>query len=137
MEISSRGNVVRNYYCLECVNKNPEIRMMLEIFSEKKQKRPEKKEKVCPFCGITLRELKDSGFAGCAKCYRIFRPFIRRKIKRMHNGFFHRGKFPVSYGNRKNILCYLEDRMRQAVSEHNFEEIEKIRKEFELFMDNG
>ncbi|MCM8764773.1 MAG: hypothetical protein NC830_05395 [Candidatus Omnitrophica bacterium] len=133
MEISSGGNIVSGCYCVKCIKRNPELKLMFEMFS--KNKNTLKKNRICPFCGMTDQELKQSGFVGCAMCYRIFKPYIRKEIKKIHTGFFHRGKDPS--GNGKIFLNRLEIRMKQAVMKFDLKKIEKIKRELDSFIENG
>lgn len=134
MNISSQGIVEKGYYCFDCAKKNPEIKMMLEIFSEKKPSL--KKKKVCSFCGLTLKDLKETGFTGCSQCYRVFRNYIRKEIRKIHPGFFHRGKSP--YKDKKEVLIsHLENIIRQAVAERDIEKIKKVKRALENIIKNG
>ncbi len=135
MEISSGGKITTGYYCLKCVQKKPEIKRVLDTFPE--ERKPAEKKRKCHFCGSTLKDLKEYGFAGCAMCYEIFRSHIRKQVRKIHSRFFHRGKFPYSNNDEKFFLNRLEDRMRLAVARQDFKEIEKIRKELEIFLKNG
>lgn len=135
MDISYGGKIITGYYCLKCISKNPEIKRVLDTFVVRR-KPPEKKKK-CHFCGSTLKDLKESGFASCAMCYEIFRPYIRKETRKIHCGFFHRGKSPYKDNDARFFLEHLEDRMRTVVAQKDFEAIEKIREELELFLKNG
>ncbi|MCX7706019.1 MAG: hypothetical protein N2115_07185 [bacterium] len=135
MEISSGDKIITECYCSDCAKKNPEVKRVLDTFS--KEKKLAGKEKKCSFCGTTLRDLKQSSFTGCAKCYEVFRPYIRKKINEIHRHFFHRGKVPSKDSLGVSFFTHLEDWMRMAVVQENFEEIKKIKKELEKFLKNG
>lgn len=135
IEISSDGNIINACYCLDCVKKNPEIKAILDFFSKKTiRKKPVEKKKICSFCGISLREFKETGFAGCAMCYENFKQYIRKEIRKIHSHSFHRGKFPYPENDKKSFIDRLEAKMRDAVGRQDFKEIQKIRQQLELFL---
>ncbi|MCM8825140.1 MAG: hypothetical protein NC937_03175 [Candidatus Omnitrophica bacterium] len=135
MEISFGGKTLSGYYCVNCIKRDPELKLIFKMLSE--NKKTEKKRKFCPFCGTTSLDLKKSGFAGCAMCYSIFRSYIRKKIREIHTGFFHKGKVPIESKNEKVFMDRFEDRMRNAVVRFDFKKIKQIKREWDRFIKNG
>ncbi|HOJ30532.1 MAG TPA: hypothetical protein PK165_01870 [bacterium] len=136
MEISAGGKATTGCFCFDCVRNNPEIKTAFETFKIR-HKTISYKQKNCPFCGMTLEDWKQSGFAGCATCYQIFRTHIKREIKKCQHGSLHRGKFPHSENVSKNFLVYFENEMRRAVAGRDIEKVKKIKQEIEMFIKNG
>ncbi|MCM8764323.1 MAG: hypothetical protein NC907_05700 [Candidatus Omnitrophica bacterium] len=135
VEIFSGGNIISGYHCVKCIKRNPELKLMFKEFAENKN--TGRKKKVCSFCGMTPGELKASGFAGCAMCYRIFRPYFRKEIRKIHTGLFHRGKAPAGNRNVEIFLRRFEIRMKQAVMKFDLKKIEEIKRKFDFFIENG
>lgn len=53
------------------------------------------KASVCPTCGATYAEFRQSGLLGCAECYRVFEPQLGPLLERAHEGGTHHvGKVP-------------------------------------------
>lgn len=44
-------------------------------------------EKVCPKCGTSVKEILETGFVGCEKCYDL--PEIRAAVDKMFGGKRH------------------------------------------------
>jgi protein arginine kinase activator len=117
------------------------------------------KDTVCPGCGLTLDEFRESGKFGCAACYKAFAPFLEGKMKLIQVAGAHSGKVPGRYINEnKNLTAddrtestqkkeqtgrkslTAKDRlllkMQQAVEREDFEEAARIRDEIKK-MENG
>ncbi|MCM8805361.1 MAG: hypothetical protein NC825_01320 [Candidatus Omnitrophica bacterium] len=134
IEISFNGKVSSTYCCIDCLKKNPEMSAIFESFV--KEKLSKSKRKICPLCGLTLQEWRQSCFAGCAYCYKIFRQQIKKEIKKYHTGSFHRGKIPYGAGVKTDFTEDIEDKMRRAVMTSNIEEIKNIKRYLNKFIKN-
>ncbi len=88
--------------------------------------------KRCDFCGSSFADISASGKVGCSKCYDVFIDELMPSIKRIHGNPKHSGKI-ASFAGKENSLKkeikLLEEKMRLAVKEQNFEEAAKIRDE--------
>lgn len=51
-----------------------------------------KVKKVCPSCGITLEEFRNTGLLGCAGCYTAFRNEIENSLRYCQWSCVHSGK---------------------------------------------
>jgi len=96
-----------------------------------KEKLSKIKKKICPFCGLTLQEWRESYFAGCASCYEVFRQQIKKEIKKYHTGSFHRGKIPNETRGKRDFIEDIENKMRRAVITSDIREIENIKRFFD------
>ena len=101
------------------------------------------KKLACPNCGKTFGEVLEDGLMGCTDCYETFEPQILPMIMRIQGADTHTGKKAVKARRKKteqkNVedqtlskkeeLSLLEDRMKIAVSEENYEEAARLRDE--------
>lgn len=88
--------------------------------------------KRCDFCGSSFEDISNTGKVGCAKCYDVFFEQLMPSIKRIHGNTKHSGKCASAAGEEniiKNKIQSLNDRMKIAINEQNFEEAAKIRDE--------
>ena len=46
--------------------------------------------KTCPYCNTSIEEIKETGFAGCAKCYEL--DAFRTLVKNMYGQKKHKGR---------------------------------------------
>ena len=82
----------------------------------------------CPTCGISLREVSDSGKMGCADCYDTFRDYLRKLLPRISGNKVHTGKVP--HASRKQAgddLSGLKEKLQEAIRTENFEEATVLR----------
>lgn len=86
----------------------------------------------CPKCGFTHSDFRSNGRFGCPECYISFSPILRDTLEAMHPGTHHVGKVPnqlldrMDTKQRENIL---EQSLKDAISEENYEEAARIRDE--------
>lgn len=88
--------------------------------------------KRCDFCGSSFEDISSTGKIGCAKCYSVFFEQLIPSVKRIHGNIKHAGKFASAAGEEniiKNQIQNLNERMKIAIDEQNFEEAAKIRDE--------
>ncbi len=89
--------------------------------------------KRCDFCGSSFEDISNTGKVGCANCYDAFFDQLMPSIKRIHGNTKHAGKFGSRTGGKKNTLKSkiqaLDEKMKVAISEQNFEEAARIRDE--------
>ncbi len=90
------------------------------------------KEKRCPLCGLTIREISEEGKVGCAECYRSFADELRPSITRIHGSVHHKGRFPLRFKNKcekENRLEDLRRRLKEAIKNEEFERAAALRDE--------
>lgn len=87
--------------------------------------------KVCPFCRLTLGELRKGSRMGCAVCYEVFGAELKTMLSDMQNGTKHVGKVPSAgaAGGGNIGTEILERELEDAVAREDFERAAKIRDE--------
>ena len=84
----------------------------------------------CPKCGITLREIMDTGKMGCDECYHTFYRELAPSIEKIHGKAVHTGKVPRSAGaalQRRRQVEQLKAQLEEAVKQENFEAAASLR----------
>ena len=84
----------------------------------------------CPKCGFTQGEFKKTGRLGCSVCYTTFAEGLEPMLKGMHKGLKHTGKCPERLQRtlaRGNALRILNEELRKAVVEEQYEEAASLR----------
>lgn len=102
------------------------------FFANSEAKLMHSDNKRCDFCGSSFEDISSTGKVGCAKCYDVFYEQFMPSIKRIHGNINHAGKCAADAGEKniiKNQIQTLNERMKIAISEQNFEEAAKIRDE--------
>ncbi len=96
---------------------------------------PQKKQDtyICPSCGTTGDEFLQTGYVGCADCYKEFAPLIMPSIKQIQGDVSHVGKVPDGVENSVSAeYDRLKSELARAVSAEDFETAvvlqEKMRK---------
>ena len=89
---------------------------------------------VCPDCGLTFREYRDSRSLGCIQCYKSFEDQIKVFLKESQLGVVHKGKEPVRSSKvifvKKEIL-EMKKKLENYVEDEKFEEAVKLRDKIE------
>ncbi len=92
------------------------------------------KDKVCPTCGLTFFEYKNSGKLGCVDCYKVFYDQVKTYLKEFQLGVNHKGKEPVRNTKvlsvKKEIL-EMKKQLEDYVESEKFEEAVKLRDQIE------
>lgn len=86
----------------------------------------------CPSCGFTHSDFRSHGRFGCPHCYISFRPILNETLESMHPGTCHVGKVPNQLLERmdcKQREALLQQSLKDAISEENYEEAARIRDE--------
>ena len=83
-------------------------------------------KKVCPLCGLTLREFKKIGRLGCKECYSFYSKEIRHVLAILFDKTQHRGKYP------KKLFDYIDiDELKRelgiAVVNEDYEKAAQLR----------
>jgi protein arginine kinase activator len=89
---------------------------------------------ICPVCGLTSREYKESMSVGCVECYKNFKDQIKANLKESQLGVLHKGKEPVGNSEvifvKKEIL-EMKRKLDSYVENERFEEAVKLRDKIE------
>ena len=77
------------FYCLDCYSR---------LFLDEVDATVEGLD-VCPYCGITAKEVQTSKLVGCAHCYQTMQAAVYPMIYKMQGEKAHRGKTPPLDGD--------------------------------------
>lgn len=86
--------------------------------------------RVCPGCGMTENEFRNSGKLGCERCYSVFSDLVEVLLKKMHLSTEYKGKIPSGRNealSAKRKIEKLKDDMQRAVENQEYEQAAKIR----------
>lgn len=86
----------------------------------------------CPKCGTSLREVLSTGHLGCAECIDAFQEELLPTIRKIHGNAVHTGKVPQTAPAQvkaKRQIELLEEQLKKAISEQEFETAAKLRDE--------
>ncbi|MBI4542625.1 MAG: UvrB/UvrC motif-containing protein [Gemmatimonadetes bacterium] len=88
----------------------------------------------CRFCGATLRDFRQSGRLGCARCYASFDAHLRDLLRRLHGSSQHVGEMyrlssaaAPAESETQRRLGDLREQLRRAVDAENFELAAELR----------
>lgn len=88
------------------------------------------KQLECPQCHKTLRHIKEDNKAGCAECYRTFRPEMVAILEENSEIPHHSGKVPQGLADIKKVLYdlnQLDEELQAAVNREDYERAAEIR----------
>jgi protein arginine kinase activator len=87
----------------------------------------------CDRCGLTYSQFSQSGFFGCAHCYKVFGERLEPLFRKVHSGnVIHHGKIPRRSGSRlqlKREIEHKKNQLRRAVDQEEFELAARLRDE--------
>jgi protein arginine kinase activator len=85
----------------------------------------------CPFCGLTLKDFKDSGRLGCPHCWSAFEGRLRPLLVRIQGAAHHAGKVYLppdpSASELEKRLEGLRRKLQRAVELEDFERAAELR----------
>ncbi|NCA67485.1 MAG: hypothetical protein EOM87_05420 [Clostridia bacterium] len=81
-------------------------------------------QRVC-VCGVTLNDIRRSGFAGCPQCYNTFREYLLGVIRDYQGSAQHKGRNGKARPPVDIESLYLE--LKRAVDEERFSDASKIK----------
>lgn len=85
---------------------------------------------VCPTCGLKFNEFRNTGRLGCPHDYEAFRDELVPLLENIHGDTKHCGKAPRHHPlakEKQDELMLLRNRLRQAVTQEDYEEAAKLR----------
>jgi len=97
----------------------------------------------CEFCGSSLREITQSGRAGCARCYETFREALEPALQRIHGTLEHAGKAPQAdpavrqRRQAERRAARLREEIAAAVRAENYEQAAILRDEVRRIEEGG
>ena len=101
------------------------------------------REKSCPLCGATVRDINAAGKLGCAKCYEFFAEELRRTLHGIHGSHRHVGRNPSESvqdserAEREARIEALRGEQAKAIEEQDFELAAKLRDEIKALQAAG
>lgn len=131
------GVTTERHLCAECNKKHmaPIMKMSIigDLFSNAGALfAPKQDVIICPKCGMTSEDFLETGYVGCANCYKEFEPILLPTVEKMQNATRHVGKIPNSRGeatvNPNPELLRLKKELAEAVAKEDFERAETIMK---------
>jgi len=90
---------------------------------------------ICPNCGLTFNDFKDTRKLGCVDCYKNFDEQIRSFLTEFQLGLTHKGKEPVRNSKvilMKKEILEMKKELETYVEDEKFEEAVKLRDKIEL-----
>jgi protein arginine kinase activator len=85
----------------------------------------------CSFCGQTMRDFRETGRMGCARCYSTFEPSMRELLRRVHAGPRHIGRQYRAPNDtvleKASVLGELREKLRRAIEQEQFEAAAELR----------
>jgi protein arginine kinase activator len=87
----------------------------------------------CSFCGLTVKDFRETGRLGCPHCYETYAPHLQRLLRRVHGGTQHVGKVYLppdpSASDLERRLEGLKRKLHRAVESEDFERAAELRDE--------
>jgi protein arginine kinase activator len=85
----------------------------------------------CAFCGLTMKDFRDTGRMGCAHCYTTFESSMRELLRRVHGGPRHIGRAYRAPNEqvleKAGVLGELREKLRRAIEQEQFEAAAELR----------
>ena len=134
------GGKTTRHLCAECMkSKQKELilgnigALLGSVLNAAQGRQSPTAEKVCPQCGCSLTDFKNTGRLGCPGCYKVFREELMPIVKGSSEGAF-RGKKPDHQPETTSpvlsmTLDNLKEKMLQAVAQEDYETAARIRDE--------
>lgn len=156
------GMKTEYYFCDQCAATanlgQMEIQDLISGFFGMQTKQ-ELETMTCDFCHSTLADVKKRGKAGCSRCYETFASYLDPIVRKVHGNDTHVGKEPfmtegAASGSPETAakqdmgadtqqptvdlqLAELQEKMRQAVAEENYEEAARLRDAIAEYKEKG
>lgn len=78
---------------------------------------------VCPDCHTTSAEFLKSGFVGCAKCYEVFEPLVKKAVRQFQKSDRHVGKQPYESKDDAATIEQIRAEIQEAFDNENYERV--------------
>ncbi len=86
-------------------------------------------ERKCPVCGMTERQLRQTGRVGCPECYNTFSDILNPYVQKVHGATRHIGTSPVSSQSSADPVAALRAQLKEAVEKEEYEQAARLRDE--------
>ena len=90
---------------------------------------------VCPNCGMSYQDFRQTGKIGCSVCYDVFRQQLEPLLRRVHGSSVHSGKIPRRSGGAlelKHEIEVLRRNLQEAVRKEEYEKAAEYRDRIRL-----
>ncbi len=127
------------HLCEECARKkglsvktNFSLQDLLSsLMAQKKENFPEEVLKlVCPSCGLTFAQFRESGRFGCPQDYQVFMKGLIPLLERIHGSARHFGKVPDRIDSdtaKERALLDLRNQLEDAIQHEEYERAAQLR----------
>lgn len=132
------GQTTERHLCAECQKKHGSSFMKMpdfgdlfggfgSLFGEPRIAAP-RDEYICPSCGTTGDEFLQTGYVGCADCYKEFAPILMPVVRKMQGDVSHVGKVPTGVENSVSAEYErLKKELQKAIETEEYEQAGIIR----------
>ncbi len=86
-----------------------------------------KPKKVCKSCNSSYQDIVKKGRLGCPECYTTFEDELMPSIIKMQGRAIHNGKKPEKFVSVKNEIEVLENDLKEAIKNEEYEKAAQIR----------
>ncbi len=138
VEVKGGQRIVR-HLCARCAERLA-MGLPKETKERARRKRSRERERtlVCPNCGLTYEEFRQTAKLGCETCFEAFAERLNPLLRDLHASVQYTGR-PYTPDDRRTGLVKrireLKSAMEKAVSEENFEEAARLRDEIKALED--
>lgn len=93
---------------------------------------PASESVVCPGCGASLQDFRETGRLGCGRCYDTFGEPLRELLRRLHGSAHHTGKAYLAPGaaarpTEPESTERIRERLKRAIEQEQFEQAAELR----------
>lgn len=106
------GKKQTEYYCLDCYHK-------LFLYTDGAE--GESSLSACPYCEMTVAEIRRTKLVGCANCYKMLSDSLLPSVVKMQGVKAHRGKTPPLETDGTETGELFDEYRKQAVERARFE----------------
>lgn len=84
----------------------------------------------CPTCGMTERELRQTGRVGCPDCYQTFSDILQPYVQKVHGASRHIGAAPAQAAQpQADPVDALKAQLKEAIEKEEYEQAARLRDE--------
>ncbi|HAO29886.1 MAG TPA: DNA helicase UvrBC [Treponema sp.] len=133
-QVAPNGQKRKINLCMECaiehgISPDPKsiessIGQLFKELSEKAKHIEEENARMCPVCGTTLLEIKQTAKAGCPECYAIFKDNIQHYLDVKGVRGTYTGTMPTRLASFRSVLndrIALQNKLNDAIKNEDYE----------------
>lgn len=136
------GKIIEKELCAECAAQLQGTDMLEDIFVNgvnglfssimgmpfEEDERSRIKERACPNCGMTERQIRESYTFGCSECYKTFQDLAKEFVSKL-GGTAHKGRTPKGYKGLSEGTSVKEESKKELTVSEKIQELERKMKE--------